>query len=300
MLRIAYAPLYCHPLPEGHRFPMAKYELIPAQLLYEGTITPEHLFNPIPATDEAILRIHDPAYYQRIQHLTLTTKEERRIGFPQSAALAKREVLIAGGTIACAHYALEHGVAMNVAGGTHHAFYEHGEGFCLLNDIAIAAQHLLDNGRASQIIVVDLDVHQGNGTARLFANEPRVFTFSMHGANNYPLHKEHSDLDIPLPDHTDDDTYLCILRDTLPNLLDEVAPDFVFYLSGVDVLSTDKLGKLGMTIAGCKARDVMVFEECFRRRLPVAVSMGGGYSVRLANIVEAHANTFRAAQAIYF
>ncbi len=209
-------------------------------------------------------------------------------------------MIIANGTLQAALFALEHGVAMNVAGGTHHAFTDRGEGFCLLNDQAIAANYLLRHRGLRQVLIVDLDVHQGNGTAQIFRPEPRVFTFSMHGGNNYPLHKETSDLDVPLPDGITDQAYLAKLRELLPALLDRVEPDFVFFQSGVDVLHTDKLGKLGLTLAGCKERDRLVLAACRQHRIPVAVCMGGGYSARLSDIVAAHANTFRLAQELFF
>lgn len=300
MLKIAYSDIFRLRLPEGHRFPMMKYELIPEQLLYEGTITEEQLFHPEPLTEANILRTHTENYWHRLKTQTLTPKEVRRIGFPLTEQLVRRGTYIAGGTIQCALYALEYGVSMNVAGGTHHSFADRGEGFCLLNDIAIAAYYLLDNQLAKQILVVDLDVHQGNGTAHIFQNEPRVFTFSMHGAKNYPLQKEQSDLDIGWADKTTDEPYLRMLREKLPQLMDTVQPDFIFYLSGVDVLETDKLGRLNMTMAGCKERDRIVFETCQQYQVPVAVSMGGGYSARIAHIVDAHANTFRLAQYLYF
>lgn len=204
------------------------------------------------------------------------------------------------GTVRCTHFALEHGIAMNIAGGTHHAFTNKGEGFCLLNDIAVAANYLLDQDLAQQILVVDLDVHQGNGTAQIFKDEPRVFTFSMHGANNYPLQKEHSDLDIGLPDFTNDDFYLKTLQVNLQNLLDTVRPDFIFYQSGVDVLATDKLGKLSLTREGCKQRDKLVLSKAREDKIPIVVSMGGGYSPAFRDIIEAHANTYRLAQELFF
>jgi acetoin utilization deacetylase AcuC-like enzyme len=230
----------------------------------------------------------------------LTPKEIRVTGFPLSAELVQREIMIAKGTIDCALYAQKFGVAMNVAGGTHHAFTNRGEGFCLLNDIAIAANYLLNNNLARSILVVDLDVHQGNGTAEIFQNENRVFTFSMHGANNYPLRKERSDLDIGLPDKANDQLFLSTLYDTLPRLIDKVEPDFIFYLSGVDILETDKLGRLSVSIEGCKQRDKFVFDQCLKNEIPVSVSMGGGYSPRIAHIIDAHANTFRLAQELFF
>jgi len=292
--------MFAHALPEGHRFPMAKYDLLPEQLLYEGTITEANLFAPAPLPERFILDTHDQNYWQRLRNLQLTPSEVRKTGFPLSEELVNREVVIMNGTVQAALFALEFGIGMNIAGGTHHAFTDRGEGFCLLNDIAIAANYLLNYKSINRVLVVDLDVHQGNGTAQIFANEPRVFTFSMHCGHNYPFHKEQSDLDIPLAEGTDDATYLHQLKTILPRLLDEVQPEFVFFQSGVDVLATDKLGKLGMTIAGCKERDRTVLELCLRHNLPVAVSMGGGYSQQIAHIVEAHANTFRLAQQLFF
>ncbi|GAB2544622.1 histone deacetylase family protein [Rufibacter soli] len=300
MLKIAWSPEYAHPLPEAHRFPMLKYELLPEQLLYEGTVTQENFFQPSALAEDRILRVHDADYWHRLRTLALTPAEIRKTGFPLSKELVDREVVIMGGTVEAAQYALQYGVAMNIAGGTHHAFTDRGEGFCLLNDNALAAQYLLDEGKATQILIVDLDVHQGNGTAQIFEHEPRVFTFSMHGGNNYPLQKERSDLDVPLPDGIEDKAYLSLLNRHLPALFDQVKPDFVFFQSGVDVLATDKLGKLGLTHAGCKERDLTVLELCHRHGVPVCASMGGGYSTRIADIVEAHANTFRLAQQIFF
>lgn len=300
MLRVAWRPLYCHPLPPGHRFPMTKYELLPEQLVYEGTLQAEAFFEPEAVAQKVLLRVHTPDYWQRLRTGQLTAAEVRKTGFPWSASLVEREVVIAEGTRRCCEYALAHGCAANIAGGTHHAFPAHGEGFCLLNDQAIAAQWLLDTGRARQVLIVDLDVHQGNGTARIFEHEPRVYTFSMHGAGNYPARKEQSDLDLALPDGTTDGAYLQVLRETLPRLLAEVQPDFVFYLAGVDVLATDKLGRLALTPAGCRARDRLVLRACQAAQLPVVTCMGGGYSPRLADIVAAHAATFQVMQEVYF
>ena len=299
MLPIAFAPNYAHALPAGHRFPMLKYELLPEQLLHEGTATPADFFIAQPPPDEDILRVHDADYYQRLRLGRLTRQEERATGFPWSEALFAREVTILGGTIEAARQARAHGVAFNIAGGTHHAFRARGEGFCLLNDQAAAAAWLLAHGHARQVLIVDLDVHQGNGTAAIFQAEPRVFTFSMHGARNYPARKEQSDLDLALPNGTDDAAYLKLLTETLPRLLDQVQPDFVFYLAGVDVLATDKLGHLALSRAGCRQRDELVLSLCHRHGLSVVVCMGGGYSERIADIVEAHANTFRAAAALW-
>lgn len=300
LLKIAYDPIYAHPLPEGHRFPMLKYELIPEQLLYEGSITPYNLFAPDICPDEVVLWTHEAAYLGKLHQQTLSAKEQRHIGFPQSPALTQRELVIAQGTIDCCLYALQHGVAMNVAGGTHHAFAERGEGFCLLNDFAIAANYLLHHQLAHKILIIDLDVHQGNGTARLFEKEPRVFTFSMHGDHNYPFHKERSDLDIALKDGTNDAIYLPLLEHTLETLIAQVKPDFAFFLSGVDILASDKFGKLQVSMEGCRRRDELVFTQLRRHNIPCTVAMGGGYSPDVRTIVEAHCNTFRTALDIYF
>ncbi len=299
ILKIAYDPIYAHPLPEGHRFPMLKYELIPGQLLYEGTITEENIFAPQPCSRETILLTHDEAYLDKLMNQQLSAREQRVIGFPQSPALTQRELIIAQGTIDCCSYAMQNGVAMNIAGGTHHAFAERGEGFCMLNDQAIAANYLLKNNLAKKILIIDLDVHQGNGTAKLFEYENRVFTFSMHGKNNYPFRKEKSDVDVELPDGTNDETYLKLLTEALPNIIENVQPDIAFYLSGVDVLETDKFGKLKVTIQGCKQRDEFVFTRLKKNNIPCVVSMGGGYSADVKIITEAHCNTFRVAKDLY-
>jgi acetoin utilization deacetylase AcuC-like enzyme len=300
MLKIAFDPIYAHPLPEGHRFPMLKYELIPGQLLHEGIIGPENLFSPKPVPEEIILWTHEQAYWEQLRDLTLPPKEQRRTGFPLSAQLIEREIKIAQGTIEGCHFAFEYGIAFNVAGGTHHAGSNWGEGFCLLNDQAIAANYLLKKGLAKSILIIDLDVHQGNGTAQIFENNPAVFTFSMHGDKNFPFRKEKSDLDIPLPDDTEGEEFLSILTETLPRLIAQQKPDFIFYLAGVDILATDKLGKLKVSMEDCKARDRFVLEQCKQNSIPVQVSMGGGYSTDIRDIVEAHCNTYRVATDLYF
>ncbi|WP_110474098.1 histone deacetylase family protein [Winogradskyella epiphytica] len=300
MLKIAYHPIFKHSLPKGHRFPMEKYDLLPQQLLYEGTCNEANFFEPEKPNDKYIVSVHDPEYYYDLVNLTLDQRAARKIGFPLSRGLVHREVLIADGTIKASEFALEFGIAMNIAGGTHHAFSDHGEAFCLLNDQAIGARYLQQNGLAKKILIVDLDVHQGNGTAEIFQNDSLVFTFSMHGKSNYPFKKEKSDLDIALENGTEDATYLDILKTTLPQLIAEQEPDFIYYLSGVDVVATDKLGKLGLSIEGCKARDRFVLEQCKTNQIPVMCSMGGGYSAEIKTIVEAHANTFRLAQDLYF
>jgi acetoin utilization deacetylase AcuC-like enzyme len=278
---------------------MLKYELIPAQLLHEGTIAEENIFSPGICPDEIILWTHDKDYLERLHHQTLSPKEQRHIGFPQSPALTTRELMIAQGTIDCCHFAMLNGVALNVAGGTHHAFANRGEGFCMLNDMAIAANYLLHKNLAKQILIIDLDVHQGNGTAQLFETEKRVFTFSMHGEHNYPFHKEKSDLDIPLKDGIEDAEYLSLLSEHLSDLIDTVQPDFAFFLSGVDILNTDRYGKLKVSINGCRQRDEFVFNTLKKQGIPCAVSMGGGYSADVKIITEAHSNTFRVAKDLY-
>jgi acetoin utilization deacetylase AcuC-like enzyme len=300
MLKIAFDPIYAHPLPEGHRFPMLKYELIPAQLLHEGLISSDNLFSPQPLNEEVILWTHDLSYWQQLRDITLSPKEQRRIGFPLNAQLVEREIRIAKGTIDGCYYAMDNGVAFNVAGGTHHAGTNWGEGFCMLNDQAIAANYLLRMGLAKSILIIDLDVHQGNGTAQIFEQEPRVFTFSMHGANNFPARKEKSDLDIPLADGVTDDEFLAIVQQKVPELIAQQKPDFIFYLSGVDVLASDKLGKLALTKEACKERDSLVLQQCKQAGIPVQVSMGGGYSPQIKDIVEAHCNTYRVANDLYF
>ena len=300
MLKIAFHPIYKHPLPEKHRFPMLKYELLPQQLLHEGTCTDDNFFEPDIADKNLILAVHDQDYYSDLVNLSLKPSAARKIGFPLSEELVLREQIIADGTLKCCEFALEHGVAMNIAGGTHHAYTNRGEAFCMLNDQAIGARYLQAKGLAEKILIVDLDVHQGNGTAEIFQNDASVYTFSMHGASNYPFKKEKSDLDIPLEKGATDETYLSLLKGTLPKLIQQEKPDFIFYLCGVDILASDKLGTLGMSVEGCLERDRYVLQTCFDLEIPVQCSMGGGYSPDIKIIVEAHANTFRLAQEIYF
>jgi len=299
MVRIAFDAIYAHPLPENHRFPMLKYELIPAQLLHEGTYTADHFFIPKACDASVVLKTHEADYYQKLISLQLSAAEQRAIGFPQSKALIEREFIITQGTIDCSIAALANGIALNVAGGTHHAFADRGEGFCILNDMCVAANYLLDHNYCKKIMIVDLDVHQGNGTAKIMENKPDIFTFSMHGATNYPFRKEKSDLDIGLADGTNGELYLSILEDTLPKLMRLVKPDLVFYLSGVDILETDKFGKLKVSLAECNRRDEFVLSSCKKNKIPVVVALGGGYSPDVKTIVEAHCNTFRLAADLY-
>ena len=278
---------------------MEKYDLLPKQLMHEGTCDRDDFFSPKPLSDQIVKTIHQSDYVDRLKRQDLNRSEIRKIGFPISQQLVEREFVIAGGTVEGALKSLQSGISFNIAGGTHHAYSTHGEAFCMLNDQAIASRYLLDHQHAKKILIIDLDVHQGNGTAEIFKNEDRVFTFSMHGQKNYPFKKEQSDWDIPLEDKTGDERYLNVLNDTLPQLFEQVDPDFVFYLSGVDVVATDRLGRLAMSLEGCKQRDEQVLEFCHKLSLPVQCSMGGGYSEDIKLIIEAHANTYRVAQRIF-
>lgn len=278
---------------------MEKYELIPKQLLHEGTCEPENFFEPH-YSEDYVLDVHDVDYVSALKNLTIPARDARKIGFPLSKGLIEREFTITNGTVQACDYALNYGIAMNIAGGTHHAYTNRAEGFCMLNDQAIGARYLQNTGKAKQILIVDLDVHQGNGTAQIFKDDASVFTFSMHGEKNYPFQKEVSDLDIPLKTGTSDADYLSILKETLPILINDVKPDFIFYLSGVDILESDKLGKLSVSINGCKERDRFVLQTCKDHNIPLEVSMGGGYTPDLKIIIDAHANTFRLAQDIFF
>lgn len=300
MLKIAHHPIYNHPLKEGHRFPMEKYDLLPQQLMYEGTCTQENFFEPEIPNNKYFFTVHEPEYFFDLLNITLNQKAARKIGFPLSEVLIEREMIIADGTMKASEFALNNRIAMNIAGGTHHAFSNRGEAFCMLNDQAIGAKYLQNKGLVKKVLIVDLDVHQGNGTAEIFKNDDTVFTFSMHGKGNYPFVKEASDLDIALENDAKDDEYLSILKETLPNLIHQEKPDFIYYLCGVDVIETDKLGKLSLTIEGCKERDRFVLQTCFDLKIPVMCSMGGGYSAAVNIIVNAHANTFRLAQEIFF
>lgn len=299
MIKLAFSDKYIYELPEGHRFPIEKYELVKQQLVHEGTITDEQVYNPGLASDVQILKVHTAQYWESLKTLSLDKKAIRKIGLPVTRCSLKRAQNSVAGTISAARYALKDGVGINLAGGTHHAYAGHGEGFCVLNDIAISAMGILSEDEAASILVIDLDVHQGNGTAKIFENDKRVFTFSMHGENNYPLHKEKSDLDVALPLNCDDDYYLQQLKNILPQLIASVSPDIIYFQAGVDVLATDKLGKLALTKHGVKQRDEFVIKSCHINKIPLVITMGGGYSQKLTDLVEAHCNTFRTALSIY-
>lgn len=298
MFKIAHSPIFCHAVPEGHRFPMAKYEKLPQKLIADGITTPSQFFEPPMATIDEILTTHTQGYWHALDTLTLPAKECRKIGLPMSQALIDRERYVVGATIACANYALTDGFALSTSGGTHHAFADSGEGFCILNDVCVASNVLLRDGLAKRILILDLDVHQGNGNAAIMADNPAVFVFSMHGEKNYPYHKPKSDLDIALADDTGDDEYLEILSNTLPKIIAEFTPDMIFYQAGVDVLAVDKLGKLSLTLDGCYQRDEIVLTMAHQLGIPVAVVMGGGYAPDIDVIVQAHMGVFGVARSL--
>lgn len=289
---IAWHPIFKLPLPEGHRFPMEKYELIYEQLLHEGIVQSDDIFTPSIANKEELISVHDPTYINKLYNLELEKQEIRRIGLPLSEQLIERELRIAQGTIDASKAALKRGIGFNIAGGTHHAGHSWGEGFCLLNDQAVAANHLLQNELASKILILDLDVHQGNGTANIFQNHEKITTFSMHGQNNFPFKKEQSTIDIGLEDGINGEDYLEILSKELKKLTSH-SFDFLFYQAGVDVLESDKLGKLKLTKEECKQRDQLVFQFAKNNQLPIQISMGGGYSPQIKDIVDAHINTYK-------
>lgn len=282
---------YVIPLPAAHRFPIAKYALLRERVLAEGLIPRDRLHDPPRATREELLRVHDAAYVDALDAGTLDAAAMRRIGFPWSPELVERSHRAVGGTVAAAHSALERGIAINLAGGTHHAFADHGEGFCVFNDVAVAIRALQHEGRIARAAVIDLDVHQGNGTNAIFAADESVYTFSMHGARNYPFTRVAGSLDIELPDGTGDDAYLAQLAAVLPAVLRDARPDLVIYLAGADPHERDSLGRLALTFAALARRDAMVLEACREVGLPVAITIAGGYGTDVAETVEIHRNT---------
>ena len=290
-----YHPAYSAPLPSSHRFPMAKFRLLHQLLLERELARAEQFVQPLPAPRRWLELVHEPRYHQAFAHGTLTHQEQRRIGLPATTALVQRTWLAVGGTVLTARLALEHGLACHLAGGTHHAYPDRGSGFCIFNDCAVAAQVLLDEGRVQQLMVIDLDVHQGDATAAIFASEPRVFTVSVHCQSNFPLRKQNSDIDLPLDDGLQDDDYLIAIGDLIPNLLDQVQPDLVLYNAGVDPHRGDRLGKLCLSSMGLLNRDRLVLDACLRRSIPVATVIGGGYD-DLEPLVQRHALVFRAAK----
>jgi acetoin utilization deacetylase AcuC-like enzyme len=294
-VKVFYSDHFVLPLPEGHRFPMKKYSMLRERVERSGICENGELRAPHVVTDEEILGAHNPGYLEKVVAGTLTDKEMRRIGFPWSQRMVERSRRASGGTLDAARIALSEGIATNLAGGTHHAFADRGEGFCVLNDSAIAARALLAEGLVEKVVVLDTDVHQGNGTAAIVRGDARVFTFSIHGAKNYPFHKEESDLDAPLPDGASDDAFLLSLEERLERVLDLEDWNLAIFLAGADPFEGDKLGRLRVTKSGLAERDRMVLEGCRDRDIPVAVTMAGGYAREIEDTVDIHFQTVKRA-----
>jgi acetoin utilization deacetylase AcuC-like enzyme len=295
VFRVWTSARYTFPLPPGHRFPIAKYELLREQVLTSGIVAPEALREPARATRAALLLVHTAGYVDRFLDGSLTAVELRRLGFPWSTALVERSLRAVGGTCEAASAALDDGIAMNLAGGTHHAFADHGEGFCVFNDVAVAVRTLQRAGRVRRAAIIDLDVHQGNGTNAIFAGDDSVFTFSMHGGRNYPFHKVPGSLDVELADGTGDDEYLARLTTHLPDVLARSQADLVLYLAGADPHADDSLGRLGLSCDGLARRDAFVIDLCREVGLPVAITIAGGYGRNIAETVRIHLETARIA-----
>lgn len=291
MLRTWYSDDYEVPLPDGHRFPMAKYRQVRLALLQRGLVSPDSLERAQPIERALLARVHDAGYLDACFEGTLDDAAQRRLGFPWSKELLLRSLASAGGTLAAARWALEHGAAHNLAGGTHHAHRDFGSGYCVFNDLAVAAATLLAERRVERVLVVDLDVHQGDGTAAIFHGEPRVFTFSMHGAKNFPFRKQVSTRDVELPDGCDDAHFLELLEQHLPEVFEASAPSLVLYQAGVDALKEDTLGRLALTHEGLRRRDALVFSLCWSRAVPIAVTLGGGYARPIDATIEACVGT---------
>lgn len=282
---------YSFPLPDGHRFPIAKYTLLRERVIADGIVPVDNVHDPARVSLDDLLLVHTPDYIHRFTRGALTPDEERRLGFPWSEALVERAYRAAGGTCEAARAAMDRGITMNLAGGTHHAFPSHGEGFCVFNDVAIAIRALQRDGVIDRAAVIDLDVHQGNGTHAVFADDDRVFTFSMHGGRNYPFRKVAGSLDIELADRTGNDEYLSLLAGALPRVIDSARPDLVIYLAGADPHEHDRLGRLSLTFDGLARRDSMVLEQCREVGIPVAVTIAGGYGDPIADTVQVHVTT---------
>ena len=297
-MKIFYSPDYYAEIGENHVFPIRKFELVRDKLLAEGTLEPMDLVEPRPAKISDVELVHTRDYITRLRAGTLAAREVRRLGLPWSKSLVRRSFLATAGTINAARWALKMRVASNLAGGTHHAFPDRGEGFCVLNDVAVAIRVLQKENLASRFLIVDCDVHQGNGTAFIFKDSPEVFTFSIHGAKNYPLFKEQSTLDIELPDRTGDAQYLKTLSENLPGIFMH-EPELVFYLGGADPFENDKLGRLGLSINGLRKRDEIVLEYAKAHDVPIVTVMSGGYAQDINDTVEIHCNTIRAVKDVY-
>lgn len=297
-MHVFYTPRYYAEIGAGHVFPIRKFELVRDKLLAEGTLRTNEIFEPEPASVEDIRLVHTEDYVTRLCNGSLTSKEIRRLGLPWSESLVRRSFYAVGGTLAAAQVALAEGYSSNLAGGTHHSFPDRGEGFCVLNDVAIAIRAMQARKLIRRAAIVDCDVHQGNGTATIFSADADTFTFSMHGANNYPLFKAHSSLDVELPDGTSDDEYLRSLAHRLPGVFAHDA-DIVFYLAGADPYAKDKLGRLALSIEGLRARDEFVLRECYEREVPVVTVMSGGYGKDINDTIEIHCNTIRLVKEVF-
>jgi acetoin utilization deacetylase AcuC-like enzyme len=287
------------PLPEGHRFPMGKYRRLREQLVEQGVLEAQAFVEAEPLPREALLKVHEPGYVQRCFDGQLDDAALRRVGFPWSPQLLVRSLASAGGTVAAARHAVAHGFGANLAGGTHHAHADFGSGYCVFNDLALAAKTMLAEGRATKVLVVDLDVHQGDGTAALLEGDARVFTFSMHGAKNFPFRKQRSSRDVELPDGCEDGAYLEALAEHLPQVLEASAPDLVLYQAGVDPLAEDALGRLSLTHRGLRARDRAVFEAAWSRAVPLVLTLGGGYAKPIEASLTAHLGTYLEARRVF-
>ncbi|GHG69030.1 histone deacetylase [Comamonas sp. JC664] len=298
-MRVFHSDSYEVPLPPGHRFPMEKYRLLREALLERGVLSPADITESTPCPREDLERVHTPRYLDALFHGTLTEAELRRLGFPWSPALVQRFAAAVAGTLDAGRAALRDGIGGNLSGGTHHGFPDHGEGFCVFNDIAVAIRALQATGELRRAVVVDLDVHQGNGTAAVFSGDDSVFTFSMHGENNFPFRKQPSHLDVGLPDGTGDAAYLDALALYLPEVLDRAGACALFFQAGVDPLTEDALGRLSLTHAGLRERDRLVLEAARQRGIPVVLTLGGGYAKPLSATIDAHVGTYEVARALF-
>jgi len=297
--RIFYSPYYYADIGENHVFPIRKFELVRSKLLEEGTLQPDEIVEPEAAAVEDVCLVHTEDYITRLRNGTLTTKEIRKLGLPWSQSLVRRSFHAISGTINAARFALENEISSNLAGGTHHAFPDRGEGFCVLNDVAVAIRVLQREKLANRFLIIDCDVHQGNGTAFIFKADEDVYTFSMHGEKNYPLFKETSNLDLELPDKTTDKEFLEILNEALPRIFLH-NPDIVFYLGGADPYEKDKLGRLNLSIEGLRQRDETILEFAKSKNVPVVTVMSGGYALDINDTVEIHCNTIRAVKKVFY
>ena len=297
-MHVFYTPRYYADIGPGHVFPIRKFELVRDKLIAEGTLEPSELLEPAPAPLEDVLLVHTSDYVSRLCSGDLTPKEIRRLGLPWSESLVQRSFYAVGGTLAATRASLAEGYSSNLAGGTHHSFPDRGEGFCVLNDVAIAIRAMRARNVIRRAAIVDCDVHQGNGTATIFAGDDETFTFSIHGANNYPLFKPQSTLDVELPDGTSDTEYLETLAFHLPAVFAS-DPEIVFYLAGADPYKGDKLGRLALSIGGLRERDAFVLRECYKRELPIVTVMSGGYGKDINDTIEIHCNTIRAVKEIF-